>query len=189
MAAFTILLDRQVRGTKLDSTYNNMGRFLSIAAVAASLLTATSAQVRVRLNPSNVRFLAEPDFHTWTIESESQNASTTVDDISFGLSADSQLEGNYFKYQYTRAISHLGERVVNQGITSGDESGSIALSVKGLSKGEHSLLTWHNAWDAVDAIGSVSVSINGKKQASVRSTSIPDSSLSNRFTGKTISAS
>lgn len=154
-----------------------MGRFLSIAAVAASLLTATSAQIRVRLNPSNVRSLAEPDFHTWTIESESQNASTTVGDVSFSLSADSQLEGNYYKYQYTRAISHLGERVVNEGITSGDESGSIALSIKGLGKGEHTLLTWHNAWDAIDAIGSVSVSINGKEQASVCAPTVPNNSV------------
>ena len=145
-----------------------MGRLLSIAAVTAALLTAASAQIRVRLNPSNVRSLAEPDFHTWTIESESQKASTTVDNVSFGLSADSQLEGNYFKYQYTRAISHLGERVVNQGITAGDESGDIVLSIKGLSKGEHTLLAWHNAWDAVDSIGSVSVSVNGEKKTSVR---------------------
>ncbi|KAK1147235.1 hypothetical protein N8T08_001974 [Aspergillus melleus] len=145
-----------------------MGRLLSIAAITAALLTAASAQIRVRLNPSNVRSLAEPDFHTWTIESESQNASTTVDNVSFGLSADSQLEGNYFKYQYTRAISHLGERVVNQGITAGDESGDIVLSIKGLSKGEHTLLAWHNAWDAVDSIGSVSVSVNGEKKTSAK---------------------
>ncbi|KAF7592245.1 hypothetical protein BBP40_000446 [Aspergillus hancockii] len=146
-----------------------MGNPTIVAAIAASLFTAVTAQVRVHLNPSNVNALAEPDFHTWTIESESRNASTAIDALQLTLSAPSgsYLEGNYYKYQYTRFVSHLGERVVNQGITTAsDNPGPITLSIQGLEAGEHTLLTWHNAWDALDSAAAVSVSVNGEERAS-----------------------
>lgn len=138
--------------------------------MSASLFAVATAQVRVRLSPSTVNVLAEPDFHTWTVENESQNASTTVDSLDFTLSAssDSDLEGNSYKYQYTRPVSHLGERVVNQGITaSSDNPGPITLTIQGLDAGEHTLLTWHNAWDSLDSTATVSVSVDGEDKASV----------------------
>ncbi|PIG83144.1 pectate lyase [Aspergillus arachidicola] len=146
-----------------------MGSLCRLVAVSASLFAVATAQIRVRLSPSTVNELAEPDFHTWTIENESQNASTTIDslDLTLSSSANSDLEGNSYKYQYTRPVSHLGERVVNQGITtSGDNPGPITLTIQGLEAGEHTLLTWHNAWDSLNSTGTISVSVDGEDKAS-----------------------
>lgn len=147
-----------------------MGSLCRLVAVSASLFAVATAQIRVRLSPSTVNELAEPDFHTWNIENESQNASTTIDslDLTLSSSADSDLEGNSYKYQYTRPVAHLGERVVNQGITtSRDNPGPITLTIQGLEAGEHTLLTWHNAWDSLDSTATVSVSVDGEDKTSV----------------------
>ncbi|KNG89451.1 pectate lyase [Aspergillus nomiae NRRL 13137] len=146
-----------------------MGSLCRHVAVGASLFAVATAQIRVRLSPSTVNTLAEPDFHTWAIENESQNASTTLDslDLTLSVSPESDLEGNSYKYQYTRPISHLGERVVNQGITtSSDNPGPITLTIQGLEAGEHTLLTWHNAWDSLDSTATISVSVDGEDKAS-----------------------
>ncbi|KAB8252903.1 pectin lyase fold/virulence factor [Aspergillus flavus] len=146
-----------------------MGSLCRLVAVSASLFAVATAQIRVRLSPSTVNELAEPDFHTWNIENESQNASTTIDslDLTLSSSADSDLEGNSYKYQYTRPVAHLGERVVNQGITtSRDNPGPITLTIQGLEAGEHTLLTWHNAWDSLDSTATVSVSVDGEDKTS-----------------------
>lgn len=144
-----------------------MGNLYTSAAIFASLLATVSAQLRVQFNPSTVRPLDEPDYRPWAIETESQNSTTTIDDVKFTLSAplDSYLDGNYYKYQYTRFVSHLGERVVNKGVTtSEDNPGPIRLSIEGLEEGEHSLLMWHNAWDDLEEgeSGSVEVGVDGE---------------------------
>lgn len=105
------------------------------------------------------------------MDSESQSSSASFAGVNFTVSApeNSVLGGDYYKYQYTRTVSHLGERVVNQGITtSEDNSGPITLSVSGLEEGEHTLLTWHNLWSEPEGTpGGVSVSVSGEELASV----------------------
>lgn len=159
-----------------------MRRLYSVIAVTASCLlpTLSAAQpLRVRLNPSNIRLLDEPDFHSWTVESGAQNSSTSIGDdgaVSFALAApaDSSLEGDYDKAPYTRFVPHLGERVVAEGITtSGDDAdddapGPLTLSIRGLEAGEHTLLAWHNTWVNLDAVVAVSVAVDGEEVASVR---------------------
>lgn len=149
-----------------------MGSLYTCTAILAFLLPAVSAQLRVQLNPSSVRPLDEPDYHPWPIETETKESTTTIDNVTFTLSApsDSHLDGNYYKYQYTRFVSHLGERVVNKGITtSEDNPGPIRLSIEGLEEGEHSLLMWHNAWDDLEQaeLGSVEVGVDGEAVATV----------------------
>lgn len=143
-----------------------MRNILKLAALAASL-TATEAQLRVRLMSSSVRQLAEPDFSTFEVESEAQSSSASFNDVNFTVSAPegSYLQGDYYKYQYTRAVSHLGERVVNQGITTDpDNPGPITLSILGLEEGEHTLLTWHNLWsEPEDSAATVAVSAGGEE--------------------------
>lgn len=148
-----------------------MANLRRIGVLAAALVATASAQMRVRLTPSSIRSMAEPDFETWTIESETQNASTTIGDVQFSIAApdDSYLEGTYYKYQYTRFVSSLGERVVNQGVTtSSDNPGAITLTIQGLAEGQHTLLTYHNVWDNLESTGSVSVAVDGEEQATVR---------------------
>lgn len=153
-----------------------MGSLHTLAAttaILASLLPSiVSAQLRVQFNPSTVRLVDEPDYHPWTVETEATESNTTINDLAFTLSvpSDSYLDGNYYKYQYTRFVSHLGERVVSQGVTtSEDNPGPITLSIEGLEEGEHSLLMWHNAWDDLGdgELAMVEVEVDGEVVASV----------------------
>ncbi|KAL4877864.1 pectin lyase fold/virulence factor [Aspergillus karnatakaensis] len=136
----------------------------------AALFVAVNAQLRVRLTPSNIRTLAEPDFETLIVESESESATDTFGDVGVTVTAPdgSYLEGSFYKFQYTRFVSHLGERVANQGITtSADNPGAITLSLTGLSEGEHTLLTWHNLWSNPEGeAATVSITANGEEVAS-----------------------
>ncbi|GKT46798.1 putative pectate lyase D [Colletotrichum spaethianum] len=128
------------------------------------------APIRVRLNPANVRNLADTDYITWTVPG-SATANITVSnitesDVTFTLAAGngSELSGNYYKYQYTRFLSSLGERVVSQGISTSNKDGSpLTLSIKGLMPGSHSLLTWHNAWDSMNETAVLDITVNGQR--------------------------
>ncbi|OLN95660.1 putative pectate lyase C 1 [Colletotrichum chlorophyti] len=151
------------------------------ALAAAVLATASVAQesapssklpavapIRVRLNPANVRDLADSDYFTWTVPGAA-SANITIGNITDGdvsltlaAGAGAQLSGNSYKYQYTRFISSLGERVVNQGISTSTKDGSsLTLSIKGLAPGNHSLLTWHNAWDSMKETAVLDITVDG----------------------------
>ncbi|KAL0931159.1 pectate lyase [Colletotrichum truncatum] len=125
----------------------------------------TAAPIRVRLNPANVRNLADSDYTTWTIPGASTSNLTVDNGVSFILTAgnNAELSGNYYKYQYTRFLSSLGERVVNQGISTSTKDGAaLTLSIKGLAAGKHSLLTWHNAWDKLDSTATLDITVDGE---------------------------
>ncbi|KAL2783269.1 pectin lyase fold/virulence factor [Aspergillus keveii] len=142
---------------------------LTALALSTLLPLQVTAQIRVRFNPSNIRELVDSDFPALVVESEAQSSSGGFGGANFTVSAPdgSYLEGNYYKYQYTRAVSHLGERVVNTGITtSEDNPGPITLSITGLEEGEHTLLTWHNLWDNSDGPADVDVAVEGETVAS-----------------------
>ena len=163
-----------------------MRRLYTTLAVAASCLVQNlSAQpLRVLLNPSNIRLLDDPDYYTWTVEAGGQSSSTSIGDdgaVSLELAAPggSALDGNYNKITYTRFVSHLGERVVGEGVsTSNDAPGPLTLSISGLEAGEHTLLTWHNSWDNLDSAAVVSVAVNGQEVATVNPSLPPDADLS-----------
>lgn len=152
-----------------------MGNLYIRVGILASLLTTVSAQLRVQFNSSTVRPLDEPDYNPWAIETETKNSTAIINDVTFTLSApsDSYLDGNYYKYQYRRFVSHLGERVVSKGVTTSEENpGPVMLSIEGLEEGEHSILMWHNAWDDLEegTLGSVKVEVDGEVVLTVCST-------------------
>ena len=136
--------------------------------------TPAADTIRVRLNPIAVRDPGETDYVTWTVPNA---ASTDLrlgnnTDIAFTLSvASGKLNGNYNKIVYTRIISSLGERVIGEGISTQTDNGDnvggvpVTLTISGLSAGEHSLLTWHNAWDQLSATASLTVTADGKTEA------------------------
>ncbi|KAM9878025.1 hypothetical protein VD0002_g1250 [Verticillium dahliae] len=125
-----------------------------------------SSRLRVILNPARVRALDEPDFKLWTITGEPKSVSTTFGDTSITVAAaNSTIAGASYKWHYTRRVAPLGERVVAQGIsTNTDDAGNkpMTISITGLPAGKHSLLTWHNAWDSLKAVASVTVKVNGE---------------------------
>jgi hypothetical protein len=133
--------------------------------------TIPSSNVRVRLNPAKVRDTGDTDFTTWTVaEGASSKLEANGTGLSFILSAGTgKLNGNWNKAVYSRIISSLGERVVGEGISTiadnGDNAGGvpIKLTISGLPAGEHSILAWHNAWDALKTAASLTVTANGKE--------------------------
>lgn len=134
---------------------------------------ASNSHVRVRLNPAKVRDTGDTDYTTWTVaEGASSKFTTNSTGLTFTLSAASgKLNGNWNKAVYSRIITSLGERVVGEGISTiadnGDNAGGvpIKLSISGLPAGEHSVLAWHNAWDALKSAASLKVTANGKEAA------------------------
>lgn len=130
--------------------------------------------VRIRLNPAKIRDLGDEDFITWTVPNAALSEFAVKNtSLNFKLSVSrGRLSGNYNKAVYTRMVSSLGERVIAEGVTTesdnGDNVGGIAITlvISGMSAGEHSLLTWHNAWDALKQTASVNITVNGKQVVS-----------------------
>ncbi|KAF2680830.1 polysaccharide lyase family 1 protein [Lentithecium fluviatile CBS 122367] len=177
-------------------------RWLLASAVAAPVHvirgqskneTAPSApfsNVRVRLNPASTRDLGDNDFVTWTVPNAASASFKGNGSISYALAAASgKLNGNYNKVVYRRMIGSLGERVIAEGISTvtdaGDKAAGVAitLTISGLATGEHSLLTWHNAWDKINGTALLNVAVGGEEVAknvkqSVRTDNIWESASS-----------
>lgn len=133
--------------------------------------------LRVHLHPEPVRFQNDSDYNTWTVPTQNDitNASTTISGVDFTLSSPDGvlLNGNSYKFNYAQFLPVLGQRNVNEGLSTAiDEDGStshpLSLSITGLAAGNHTLLSWHNAWDKIEVAATIDVSINGKIVVSVR---------------------
>lgn len=125
---------------------------------------------KVNLNPSNIRYLEDPDYRVWTIPSGASSASGSFNGVDVNLAAGggSTLIGSYYKFAYARFWSTLGERVVDQGITTNDQLGlPLILTLKGLSPGNHTLLAWHNCWDNLASVAPLNVTVDGDTVATV----------------------
>ncbi|KAM0263682.1 hypothetical protein ACHAPA_008656 [Fusarium lateritium] len=138
--------------------------------VAAAPQNSSVAPTRLNLHPTQIRKGNNTDNdHIWVIE-EANSANTTIDDVTFSLTApkDVTLNGDWNKIVYAKFLATMGERLVGTGISSNEDTGGpITLTIDGLSSGNHSLLAWHNAWDGGNAkLASVSVAADGKILAS-----------------------
>lgn len=125
--------------------------------------------MRVRFYAESIanRNLVDHDFSDWLIP-ESTTASTTINGVKLALKPSSgNFDGAYYKFQYTTYVSHLGERVIGQGITTENANSAITLTLTGLSAGTHTLLTYHNSWTTATNLAAVSISVNGQTLASV----------------------
>ncbi|KAH8886138.1 pectate lyase [Thozetella sp. PMI_491] len=143
------------------------------AVVVATLLAAVLGQTapsprssltKINLNPVNIRYLVDTDYQVWTIPA-AKSASSSFNNVDFTLTAGggSTLYGNYYKFAYTRFLSSLGERVVDEGITTQDTAAlPITLTLTGLSVGNHTLLAWHNCWDALTSVSPLNITVDGQ---------------------------
>ncbi|KAH8801245.1 pectate lyase [Flagelloscypha sp. PMI_526] len=119
--------------------------------------------LRVRINPSTIPPKDEPDWSLWTIANGATTATTTISGITATLSAPSAFKGAYYKIVHQRFEAPLGERLVAEGMSTEDTSGiSLTLTLSGLSVGEHTLLSYHNAWDKITDTNPIDISINGE---------------------------
>lgn len=132
------------------------------------LLAAVSAAspFKVRLNPSNIRATPlDPDYdNVWTIPSVS-STNITINGVNLGLSVPSPnvFKGTYYKLVYTRFAAYLGERVIAEGVSTDSTTAvPITLTIQGLAPGNHSLLTFHNAWDKLPGATNLTISVDGQ---------------------------
>lgn len=145
--------------------------------------------IKIRINPSGILAKTEPDYTLWTVTNGETSASTTVSGVTFTLSAASgtTLKGSWYKTVMARFTNYLGERVVGEGMSTEATTGSaLTLTIQGLSTGNHTLLSFHNAWDKIPAVTSLDVTVDGTVVVSVcTSNSIQKLPLMNRNSGPT----
>lgn len=125
----------------------------------------SSSRVRIRLYGEGLRVYDDNNDTTlWAIP-EGDSATTAVGDVSLTLEGTA-LGASSYKMVYTRFIASLGERIVGAGVST-EEGGPISLSIKGLSEGTHSLLTWHNSWDKLTEAATLAIAVDGEDVLSV----------------------
>lgn len=94
--------------------------------------------------------------------------STTINGISMTITPNgANFDGAYYKFGYTNPVSHLGEHVLQQGISTESSGKSITLTLKGLSAGTHTLLTYHNSYNTPTNTAKIAVTVNGASAVSV----------------------
>lgn len=159
----------------MKGLYNAVVGLVAAAACASARAIArddAAGRSRVKLHPVQVRLLADTDHEVWTISDEATASFTTDNGIDLTLSAgNSTLQGDWYRLVYQTFVPKIGERMVGTGISTNDETtgGPLTLTLAGLSEGEHSLLTWHNAWSNIQETATVSISVDGTEVATVRS--------------------
>jgi hypothetical protein len=140
---------------------------LSSWAIAAALTWGATNFVdalKVQLTPSNLTPLVAEGYELWSVPQEATSATAEYDGISLELSTSSDsLNGGRYKFLTAQVINPLGQWLIGEGISSSATDGNVAiqLSVSGLSEGSHSLLVYHNAWDALSAASNLDVSVDG----------------------------
>ncbi|KAI5925475.1 pectate lyase [Camillea tinctor] len=120
---------------------------------------------RVRLNPAGLRVVEDPDWPVWTVETDTSSTSTVINGVTLMLSVpgDAVLDGSRYKLVQQAAVAGMGEKMVGEGITANTTDGTaVTLTIAGLSPGNHSLLTYHNAWDSIPSAATLSISVDGK---------------------------
>ncbi|KAH8814540.1 pectate lyase [Flagelloscypha sp. PMI_526] len=120
--------------------------------------------LRIRLNPTGISTpRPDPDYTLWTVP-QTSSATATFDDVILTLSVpdNSILKGSQYKLIYTRIVAYYGERTVGEGISTNTTTGEpITLTIKGLAAGNHTLLSFHNAWDKLPATTNIDIALDG----------------------------
>lgn len=128
----------------------------------ATAPAAPESRRRVRFIGPSVRAMNEyeTDYESWVF-GEGNSTSTTIGDVRYMLKG-SKLEGGWNRIVYARWVPHLGERLAAAGITA-TEGSALSLSITGLPEGTHSLKAWHNAWDDLDAIATLDITVDDEQ--------------------------
>lgn len=138
-------------------------RLLLSSVFGPSFLVAPIFALKVQLNPSSVTARSVEGYEIWPVTNGDVSSNATFDEVSLGLEAmGDALNGNRNKIVQAHVTGYLGEFLVGAGLSSDKKDASVALrlSVSGLEEGSHSLLAWHNAWDALNSTSSIDVAIN-----------------------------
>ncbi|KAJ4299073.1 hypothetical protein N0V90_004317 [Kalmusia sp. IMI 367209] len=144
-----------------------------VVSVRAAAPIDAPTRMRVQFYSPSARDLPDSDWSRWSISAWGK---TTINGITFELKSNSTLKGGEYKQQYRRPLPSLGERIVNQGITTETSTGGvITLTLTGLPAGNHTLTTWHNAWESIPNPATLTITADGKNAAtSIKQTSRVD---------------
>ncbi|HEU5397119.1 MAG TPA: thrombospondin type 3 repeat-containing protein [Verrucomicrobiae bacterium] len=115
-------------------------RFYPLAILLSALAVGTAAEVKVDLNPPERRhdlLTSHAENWAWT---ESHSGSHTFGGVTVTFSANGT--GKLSPVLY-KALLDYGATLAADGIASG-KNGEIIMTLRGLSPGKHSLVTWHN---------------------------------------------
>ncbi|KAF1966576.1 pectate lyase [Bimuria novae-zelandiae CBS 107.79] len=164
---------------KSQNACNNVDSKMTRLATKETAISARAVapsdggtRMRVQFYSPSARDLSDNDWSRWWL---SDWNTTMINNVKLELKANATLKGGEYKQQYRRPVPSLGERIVNQGITTETNNGSITLTIAGLPAGEHTLTTWHNAWEGVSNPATVSITANGTSVATgVKQTSRVD---------------
>ncbi|KAK6530458.1 hypothetical protein TWF694_003809 [Orbilia ellipsospora] len=130
------------------------------------LALVAEASVKVRVQDQSIALAnepSEPNYELWTVNGGTSSSFTSSSGVVFKLSVPSStLRGSRYKLITAKMQAWLGERVVGEGMsTDGTAAVPITLTLTGLPSGTHTLLTYHNAWDALSAAANIKVTVNG----------------------------
>lgn len=160
-----------VAGIIAGAAWTSAAPALSGSNIQTRAADDLASRTRVKVHPSQIRLLPDSDYNVWQI-ADVTSAEYTANGLDFTLSAGGTiaLEGDWNKVNYRQFVAKLGERLVGTAITTHEDSvgGPITLTIAGLPEGEHSLLTWHNGWQRLAEIATLSISVNGEEIVTVR---------------------
>ncbi|KIY68883.1 polysaccharide lyase family 1 protein [Cylindrobasidium torrendii FP15055 ss-10] len=174
-------------------------RLMAILRSAWLIGLFTSAKAfKVQLSPASLTAHVLPGYESWSVTQEEVSSEFHVGNLSLTLKAlDDTLNGGRNKIISESVTSYLGQWIVGMGVSSSTTDGNLGLelTIAGLEEGEHSLLTYHNAWDALNAAPTLKITVDGNVLESsynqtVRANSIWDSAASyltfNATSGKAV---
>lgn len=148
---------------------------LSFIAVGLSALTTAKAQ-QIDFNMSGRQEAegTEIGYTPWAVDLAQENTLTLDGGITLVLTSTSGVATHTLRSNYWKAgvVNHgsklVCDAVVLYGYEDGntpnltDESGTLTVTIHGLSAGEHSLLAYHNNTNNKNAVAPLDVAVNGE---------------------------
>lgn len=144
---------------------------VTASATSHVISTPTATGIKVRVMPAVLNGWRDEDWTLWGVP-EANTSSTTVDGVTVSLAAGSgKLAGNQYKVMQYTFLPTLGQRMLGAGTTTESTEGvTLTLTLQGLSAGNHSLLVYHNTWENLASVATISATLNGKTVITVSTT-------------------
>lgn len=124
-----------------------MKHFLLLVMALSTLSVVGQDVIKIDFDQSgrNTNEVTEPGYTAWPISGVA-SASKTFNDVTITVA---ETNGKMLKSNWCKALiqSPHYARLVNDGVTTDEEGGSIDISISGLPAGTHSIQTYNNSWE------------------------------------------
>ncbi|KAI8627175.1 pectate lyase [Xylariaceae sp. FL1651] len=152
-----------ITASSITASYKTPKTTSAFTSAEAGAAAPPSSGFRVRLNPTGSRLVEDPDWPAWTVPAAT-SASYVIKGVTLTLSvpSDTVLHGARYKLVQQQAVAGMGEKMIGEGISTGSMTGeAVTLTIKGLAAGNHTLLSYHNAWDSLASVASLTITVDG----------------------------